>query len=195
MGSDTSTALLRRARAGSSEALGKLLTRSAPKLLALIRLRLGPSLRPRLESRDILQSTLLKALQKLGSFRGEGGASLLAWLARIAENEIRDQADYHGRERRDAGKSVSFDEAPGLAEMAQRVRSATSRIALDEQVLRLERALESLRPEHREVIVLRKLEELSFEEIGFRLGRSPDASRMLLARGLAALTLALGEEA
>ena len=45
----------------------------------------------------------------------------------------------------------------------------------------------------REAIVLRKLEELSFREIGERLGRSEDASRMLFGRAMAALTLALPE--
>ena len=41
--------------------------------------------------------------------------------------------------------------------------------------------------------MLRKLEELSFAEIGERLGRSPDACRMLLARAMTALTLKLDE--
>jgi DNA-directed RNA polymerase specialized sigma24 family protein len=39
------------------------------------------------------------------------------------------------------------------------------------------------------VILLRKFEELSFAEIGERLGKSPDACRMLLARAMTALTL------
>ena len=35
----------------------------------------------------------------------------MAWLARIAENEIRDQADYHRRQRRDAARAVPLDAA------------------------------------------------------------------------------------
>ena len=50
-------------------------------------------------------------------------------------------------------------------------------------------ALESLDEAHREVILLRKLQELSFREISERMGRSPDACRMLLARALTELTL------
>ena len=45
-------------------------------------------------------------------------------------------------------------------------------------------------PLQRELIVLRKLEELSYREIGERMGKSPDACRMLLARAMTALTLA-----
>jgi len=41
--------------------------------------------------------------------------------------------------------------------------------------------------------MLRKFEELSFKEIGERLGKSPDACRMLLARAMTALTLAMEE--
>jgi RNA polymerase sigma-70 factor (ECF subfamily) len=192
--SEASADLLRQARLGSSEALGTLLQACGPRLLALIRLRLGPSLRSRLESRDILQATVLKAVQRLETFQGDGTASLVGWLARIAENEIRDQADYHGRQRRDAFRDVPLEDAPELARLASQVRSQTSRIALGERGLRLERALESLSSDHREVVVLRKIEELSFEQVSQRLGRSPDACRMLLARAMAALTLAMEDE-
>ena len=49
----------------------------------------------------------------------------------------------------------------------------------------------SLSPPHREVILLRKFEELSFADIARRLGKSEDACRMLLARAMTALTLKL----
>ena len=44
------------------------------------------------------------------------------------------------------------------------------------------------------MILLRKLEELSFAEIGQRMGRNPDACRMLLARAMATLTMRLEDE-
>ena len=44
----------------------------------------------------------------------------MAWLARIAENEIRDQADYHGRQRRDAARRVSLEASPEAAALAAR---------------------------------------------------------------------------
>jgi len=59
-------ALIERARAGSSAALDELYTRCAGKLLPLIRLRMGPSLRAELESRDVLQAVLLKSFQRIG---------------------------------------------------------------------------------------------------------------------------------
>jgi len=54
---------------------------------------------------------------------------------------------------------------------------------------RLEQAIESLGEAHREVILLRHFEELSFPEIAERLGGSPDACRMLLPRAMASPTV------
>jgi RNA polymerase sigma-70 factor, ECF subfamily len=182
------SALLDRARTGSDAALAQLVERFSPRLLAVIRLRLGPGLRAHLESRDVLQETWLKALARLDGFAGGQAGSFMAWLAQIAANEIRDRADYHGRQRRDGAREdrLSADELDGFA---ARVRSETSRIALGEETARLERALLALSPDHREVIVLRRLEERPFAEVGALMGRSPDACRVLLARALAALTL------
>lgn len=192
MDREDSTALLVRVRQGSREALDSLYGRIAAKLLAIVRLRMGPGLRARLESRDILQSALLRSFERLEQFDGRDSQSLMSWLARIAENEIRDRADYFGRQRRDAALDVSIEDAlggiPGAA------RSVLSRMLIDERLTRLVRALEELPAHHREIIVLRRLEELSFPEIGTRLGKSEDACRMLFARAMAALTLGMKDE-
>jgi len=185
-----STALLRAARAGAPGALDALYARVAGRLLALIRLRLGPELRGRLESGDVLQSTLLKSFEHIGQFEGADGTSLMAWLARIAEHEIRDRVDYHHRQQRDAQREVPLDDLAGGPPSPG--RSALSAVILDEQALRLERVLETLSPAHREIILLRSYEERTFREIGEQLGKSEDACRMLFVRAMAALTLALG---
>lgn len=172
-------------------ALDALYARCAPRLLALIRLRMGRSLRAKLESRDILQATLLKSFQQIRQLRGADGTSLMAWLARIAENEIRDQADYHGRQRRDAAREAPLDDHG--PEVAAEVQSALSAVIFTEQAARLEAAIEALSSDHREIILLRKFEEQPFAEIAQRLGRSEDACRMLLARAMTALTMKLAE--
>jgi RNA polymerase sigma-70 factor (ECF subfamily) len=184
-------ALIGRARADEADALDELYRRVAGKLHALIRLRLGPSLRSRIESGDVLQAVLARSWQRLEQFRGEDRDSLMAWLARIAETEIRDQAERVGRQRRDAARDVPLD---AVAEtLPARVRTALSQAILDERRGRFERALEALPEEQRELIVLRRLEELDWAEIGRRLGRTPDACRVATARALAALTLALDD--
>ena len=186
---EESTVLLRAARQGSREALSELYARCGTRLLAFIRMRMGRSLRAQLESRDILQNTLLKSFQRIEQFEGDGGATLMGWLMRIAENEIRDQVDYHHRQRRDVDAAVPID--AGGIDVAARAASAISAVVAHEEAERLGAALEALDPDHREVIVLRKLEELSFRDVAARMGRSEDACRMLLARAMVALTLQL----
>jgi RNA polymerase sigma factor (sigma-70 family) len=190
MSVESSGDLLQRAKSGSPEALNQLYERCAGRLLAFIRLRLGKSLRARLESRDILQATLLKSLGHLDDLKADETRSLMAWLARIAEHEIRDCADFHHRQRRDAARDVAMDDDAALPALT---RSALSGLILDEQAQQLEAALESLSPAHREVILLRKFEELPFAEIARRLGKTEDACRMLLARAMTALTLTMSE--
>ena len=58
---------------------------------------------------DILQATLLKSFEHLPQFEQSDNASFMAWLAKIAENEIRDQADRQGRQRRDARLEVRLE--------------------------------------------------------------------------------------
>jgi RNA polymerase sigma-70 factor (ECF subfamily) len=59
-----------------------------------------------------------------------------------------------------------------------------------EDLDKLEKAIDQLKPEHKEVIVLTKIEGLSYKEIGQRLGKSADAVGMLLSRAMVALTIA-----
>ena len=185
----SSTAVLREALAGSDAALDSLYERFGPRLLSFIRLKMGRSLRARLESRDILQATFLKSFQHLEDFDGEDGRSLLGWLMRIAEHEIHDRADFHHRQQRDAKQEEAIDGHSGV--LLARTRSALSRLILDEQAERVETALESLTDAHRQVILLRSFEELSFPAVAKTLGKSEDACRMQYARAMTALTLAL----
>jgi RNA polymerase sigma-70 factor (ECF subfamily) len=152
---------------------------------------MGRGMRAHLESQDILQSALLRAFRHIDQFEGGDTDSLMAWLARIAENEIRNQAAFQGRQRRDSARQVALE--AGREAVAEQVRSLISRMVLDEETARLERALEALDEHHREIILLRKFQELSFQEIGRRLGKSTDACRMMLARAMTALTLKMRE--
>ncbi|HET7217195.1 MAG TPA: sigma-70 family RNA polymerase sigma factor [Vicinamibacterales bacterium] len=171
-------------------ALERLYERYTPRLLSYIRIKIGRRLREKMESRDILQATLLKSFQHLDEFRGADGRALMAWLARIAEREIVDRADFHGRQKRDAASEAPIDDHQ---DVAARMRSALSQLIVSEQAAQVEAAMESLSDGQREIILLRKFEELSFPEIASRLGKSEDACRMSFARAMTALTLKLSE--
>jgi RNA polymerase sigma-70 factor (ECF subfamily) len=174
------------ARRGSPEDVNAFYERCARKLLPLIRLRLGRTLRREMESRDILQAVLCKSLGRLDNVKEP--AAVMSWLARIAENEIRDQADYYKRLRRDAAMRAPIEDA---ADVPAPIRHALSQAIVSSQTEALEAALEELNDAQREIIVLRKLEELTFPEIAQRLDKSEDACRMAFSRAMAVLTLKL----
>ena len=179
--------LFEQARRGGSEDLDAFYERCARKLLPLIRLRLGRTLRREMESRDILQTVLCKSFQRIDQVNDPG--AVIGWMARIADNEIRDQADFHQRKKREAAMRAPLEDA---ADVPAPVRQALSQAILSEQAKALEIALDAM-PEHaRELIILRKLEELTFPEIAKRLGKSEDACRVAFARAMAALTVKMG---
>lgn len=182
-----SSILLREAREGSNDALGQLFELCGDKLLALIRIRLGPSLRREVESGDILQQTLLKAFQRIDQFEGADRDTLMGWLATIAWNEIRDQADYYQRLRRDARLRATW--TSGFDPVARELHGEVSLLVLQEESRQLVAALDRIEEDHREVIALRRFLDLSFTEVGERMDRSAEAARKLFARAMAALTL------
>ena len=184
-GAETSQ-LFEQARRGAPGAADAFYERCARKLLPLIRLRMGRALRSELESRDILQAVLLKAFPRLDQV--QDSRAVMAWLSRIAENEIRDQADHRQRQRRDASRRAPLDDA---VDVPAPIRQALSQAIANEQLAQVEDALESMSAADRDVIVLRKLEELPFSAIAERLGKSEDACRMAFSRAMAALTLRL----
>ena len=189
MADDETRRLFEGARTGDTRALSAFFDRSARKLLPLIRLRMGRSLRADLDSRDILQAVLLKSFQRLQQVQDPG--AVMGWLARMAENEIRDRADYASRQRRDAARRVPLDS--DAVSIPAPVRQALSQAILKEESERLTRALESLPDAQREIIVWRKLEELTFHEIAVKLQKSEDACRMAFSRAMAALTVRMSE--
>src|SRR5204862_6866787 len=97
------------------DSLESVYARVGPRLLAFIRLKMGRSLRARLESRDILQATFLKSYQHFNEFQGGESRAFTGWLMRIAENEIRDRVDFHGRRQRDAKRDEDIDDYDGIA--------------------------------------------------------------------------------
>ena len=182
--------LYEQAKRGAPEDLDAFYERCARKLLPLIRLRLGRTLRREMESRDILQSVLCKSFQRIDQV--DDPAAVIGWMARIAENEIRDQADYHRRQKRDAALRVPIDDA---ATVPAPVRQALSQVILTEQAKALEDALDELPEQARELIIMRKFEELTFPEIARRVGKTEDACRVAFSRAMAALTIKMGPPA
>lgn len=175
--------LVRRIQGGDRAAWNELYARYHDQLLLVVRMRLGSKLRGFLESEDIFQSVALDAFRALERFEYRGQGSLERYLRTLVVNKIRDRADTIAAEKR-AG-AVPLDEEQ-LARAAPGPSYHDSR-----RFERLERALRTLPAEQRELILLRKLEGLSSQEVAARLGTSDEAARKAFSRAMARLATLL----
>jgi RNA polymerase sigma-70 factor (ECF subfamily) len=139
------------------------------------------------EARDLTQETLLQAFRNIAGFRGE--ADLRTWLYRIAVNQARNRWRWWKRKRRD--RTVSLDAPVGGEGSAPLSAGLTDESARDpeQQALAREReralraALSTLSRPYREVIVLRDIEGLSYEEVAQALDVNIGTVKSRLSRG------------
>ena len=183
------------AKQGDRSALDQLYGVYGERVLRIIRLRMGSELRSKLESMDLVQDVLMSALGDLGGFTYTNEGDFLRWLGKIAENRIRDNLDKLHAGKRDIRKEIPLNDCASTSRddpdrIPQPARNTTPSVILSrrEDLDKLEKAIDELKPEHREVIVLAKIDGLSYQEIGDRLGKSADAAGHLLLRAMVSLT-------
>jgi len=185
------------AKDGDKSALSQLYGIYAERVQWIVRLRMSKELRPKLESMDVVQDTLIHAMSGLDNFTYKNEGDFVRWLSKIAENELRGNLKKLHAEKRDIRKEVRLDSLKpttggGFAGAAGPIGTTTPSVIMSqkEDLAKLEKAIDRLKPEYREAIVLTKIEGLSYGEIGERLGKSTDAVRMLATRAMAALATA-----
>jgi RNA polymerase sigma-70 factor (ECF subfamily) len=201
VGNEKTQHLVALAKEGDQTALNQLCCVYSERVRRIIRFRLDRKLRSKLDSVDVVQDVLLLATGGLKDFTYRSEGDFLRWLARIAENKIRDIFDEFHTEKRDIRKEIPFKEqgrstggTRNTALGSMRAPTPSVIICKKEALDRLEKALDELKPEYKEVVVLKRIEGLSYAEIGERLGKSAKAVSMLLYRAMTALTIAYGKD-
>lgn len=186
--------LVRRAQAGDGSALDSLFERYYVRVRKIVRLRLGPKLRAKLESLDITQDTFYQAVRAFDRFEMRDESSLINWLSRIAENQVKAAADYHDALKRDAAR-VPTPLGPGQdsedagLDVPDEGKPTLDALVDDEDVTAIESCMDELREEYREVIVHRDYAGASWERIAAWIGvPTADAARMRYARAVADLS-------
>jgi RNA polymerase sigma-70 factor (ECF subfamily) len=169
------SALLHRARNGDPQALDQLVASYQERLLARIRLMMGPDARERLESTDVLQTVFSEAIGGLRDGELRDDRLFLRWLTAIARNHIAEQV----RRRREQSLEVLSSEL-----LAAHDGPVGAQLSAEESLQRLVELLESLNEERRTVVEWRALDGLRWQEIGTRLGKSEEAARKLYNRAL-----------
>jgi RNA polymerase sigma-70 factor (ECF subfamily) len=176
------------ARAGSTEALGQSLEQFRRYLLGLARHAVGQGLRSKGGASDLVQETFLEAQRRFDQFEGASEAQLRAWLrCLLLHRAAKLGRRYNSTAKRQVSREVSLGgsgRAVRPSEIAGPAPTPSVAAMSAEQADLLRRAIDRLPADYRQVMTLRYMDGLAFDEIGRRLGRSADAARMVWARAV-----------
>jgi RNA polymerase sigma-70 factor (ECF subfamily) len=184
---------IRLAREGQAEALESLLGGYRSYLRLLASTCVDPALKGKADASDVVQETLLKAHKSFHQFRGATELEWIAWVRSILARSITDLHRRFGYAQREVGRERSLEASLDRSSLALRSLAAapgpspSSGAAGREMGVLLADALDDLPPDAREVVVLRSLQELEWNEIAQRMGKNPDAVRKLWVRTLKGL--------
>lgn len=168
---------------GDAQALDQLLQRYLPQLRAFVQARLGPQLRARESSGDVVQSVCREALEQRERFDFRGEERFRAWLFTVALNKLRERHRRLHSDRRDIAREQPIEDPDAVTALAQRL--TPSQLAVGNETARtVEAALAALSAAHREVIVQARVLQLPHRVIAELSGRSEVAARQLLARAM-----------
>lgn len=163
------------AREGDQNAFAELVRLYEKKVFALtLRMCKNPE-----DAAEAAQEAFLAAWQGLPNFRGD--AAFSTWLYRLASNACVDLLRREGRHRDAAGPSFN-DEVANLEvpDTAASPHDLAERAELRTQV---EEGLAALSPEHREVLILREIHQLSYDEISHILNLDSGTVKSRISRG------------
>ena len=132
------------------------------------------------DAEDLAQDAFIRAYNSLGSFKGE--SSFSKWLYRLTSNVC---IDHLRREkRRDVGSLTYQDEAGVVQELEVPDMRFAPEPALERREVGtgIQQGLNRLSPEHKEILIMREIEGLSYEEIGAILGLTPGTVKSRISR-------------
>jgi RNA polymerase sigma-70 factor (ECF subfamily) len=188
------TELVQRAIGGDQAAYAELLSRDTVRLVAFIRKSGGRALRADFDADDVFQNVASTAWLNLPRFEDRGPGSFYRWLVTIAKHAIQDRWKYLDAKGR--GGVHSMDNAPTNSGAREPIDTRTSISVLAsrrEGVASLERALDALDADERQVIDLQLLQAKSLAEIATELGIAKSTAWERLNQAMSKLKRSVGE--
>ena len=150
--------------------------------------------------KNLPRLNMLEAFHDFERFDGHTEREWLAWLRRILNHNAADFVRrYRGTAKRNAGREVPFRDpsdsrSPGAPEPIADQPTPSQELLLMDTELRVTAALAALPADYQEVIVLRNLQRLPFNDVAERMGRTRPAVQMLWMRAIKKLQEAMGEQ-
>jgi RNA polymerase sigma-70 factor (ECF subfamily) len=179
-------AMIARCLAGEADAFRPLVQRYQ-RLIFSVALRM---LGGRAEAEDVAQQAFVDAFDALDRFRGEGRPHAFStWLVRIAVNRAKDVL----KSKRWSEESLDREIGAGEASFAHDAPTPEAHALREEQVRRLERALLRVPTKYREVLILKDVEELPYDEIHAVLRLPITTLKIRVVRGRVMMQKALDQ--
>ena len=184
--------LLRKAQHGYNIAFEKLLREYRPRILKMVKFRIDPRIRGRVDQSDVVQETFLEVARQLPNFETAGPPFFL-WLRKIAGNKLIDLHRRHlGAQARNADQEISIDQTNRPAassvwlaqQLIDRIDTPSQVVSRMETRAALQAAIDSMKPDDREILVLRQFEELSNQEAAQELDIEPAAASKRFIRAI-----------
>jgi RNA polymerase sigma-70 factor (ECF subfamily) len=183
---DCTLDLVERVKSGDHDALNQLFARYLPPLRRWASGRLPRWTRNLMDTDDLVQETVVRAVKRIDRFESRHEGALQAYLRQAIVNRIRDEV----RRSKRSPTAVALDEN-------ESDRGASPlEVAIGAEALHCyEAALARLRPEEREAIIARVEMDGSYQEVAVALGKpSADAARMAVSRALLRLAEEMSRE-
>jgi RNA polymerase sigma-70 factor (ECF subfamily) len=171
-------------------------------MMLLAATKLHTRLQSRISASDVVQETMLKAHRHFAQFQGASERELLAWLRQILLTSLATFVERHMlAAKRDIRREVSLERFhASLDDSASQHRlvlradceSPSVRAQQHEDAKILAEKLAELPMRYQQVLVLRNIQGLSFEEIATQLNRTLGSTRMLWLRAIERLRAVYG---
>ena len=182
---ESTVKLCERIRQGDTSARDVLIERYFRALHRWARGRLPRNARSEMNTEDLVQETLLRALNRLEGFKPGERGSFLAYLRQILKNRIRDEVRKVVRRPAEGEMSDSI-EAPGPSPMERAIDA--------ENWERYENALATLPKQHQEGVIMRLEFQFGYQEVADALGMSSaNAARMMVSRAIEKMVESMGQ--
>lgn len=177
----TEQELVARAKQGDQDAFGQLVLNNEKRIYTLcLRMTGNPQ-----DAQDQAQEAFLNAWRALDSFKGD--SSFATWVYRLASNAC---IDFLRRQKRRQPVEVAVslnDENSGWAEPVDPHQDVQKNLERQELRHAVERGLQALPDHHRQVLVMRELSGLSYQEIGDTLNLDLGTVKSRISRARLAL--------
>lgn len=184
--------LLRAAQDGDDLALDELFRRYEARLSRIVRIGMTARLRRCLETVDVVQETYRAALKRIGDLELRSTASILQWLAKIAQNQMLDTHRRFYGQKRDKTREVRLgegargdhDSSSGPGAVPDSPMPTPAELAEKGELRQIvDEAVAELPDDYREVIMLRTYYGGAWEWVAEQMGRpGADAARQLHRR-------------